>query len=284
MARIRTIKPEFWTHEDLSALPEPTHMLAAALLNHADDEGYFNANLGLVKAACSPLREPSVSIHDSLNHLVRIGYIRLGVASDGKRYGHVVEFEKHQRVNRATASKIKGLGLVWEVSVSAHAQLTDTSSPEGKGREQGTGNREGNLTTPDGVVGDSADAPSPRPPSADVLPFTGKQRAAIPAVPDCPHEEIIALYHEILPMCPPVRIWEEDRQKLLRTRWRDDAERQTLEWWRGFFDYVKSCPFLVGKKDPGPDREPFLATLEWLVRPKNFAKVIEGNYRPRARA
>ena len=61
MARIRTIKPEFWKHEDLSALPEITHMLAAALLGYADDEGYFNANPALVKSECLPLRESSVS-------------------------------------------------------------------------------------------------------------------------------------------------------------------------------------------------------------------------------
>ncbi|WP_057921132.1 hypothetical protein [Lysobacter capsici] len=140
------------------------------------------------------------------------------------------------------------------------------------------------ATTPSGVVGASAGAQPPSGQSADVLPFTGKQRAAIPAVPDCPHEEIIELYHEVLPMCPAVRIWEDDRQKLLRSRWREDSERQNLAWWKGFFEYVKSCPFLIGQKDPSPDREPFLATLEWLVRPKNFAKVIEGNYRPRARA
>ena len=29
MARIRTIKPEFWADEDLSALPIEEHMLAA---------------------------------------------------------------------------------------------------------------------------------------------------------------------------------------------------------------------------------------------------------------
>jgi hypothetical protein len=56
MARIRTIKPEFWRHEDLSALPEATHMLAAQLLNYADDYGYFNANPALIKAEVSPLR------------------------------------------------------------------------------------------------------------------------------------------------------------------------------------------------------------------------------------
>ena len=46
--------------------------IAAALLNYADDEGYFNANPGLVKAACSPLRESSVSTHTQLKRLAEI--------------------------------------------------------------------------------------------------------------------------------------------------------------------------------------------------------------------
>ena len=130
MARIRTVKPEFWTHEDLSALPEATHMLAAALLNYADDEGYFNANPGLIKAACFPLRDLSVSVQDSLNMLVQNGFVRIGVGTDGKRYGQVVTFNEHQRVNRPTPSKIKALNVSWEVSVTAHTQLTDPSPPE----------------------------------------------------------------------------------------------------------------------------------------------------------
>jgi hypothetical protein len=141
VGRIRTIKPEFWKHEMLSALPEPTHILAAALLNYADDEGYFNANPGLIKAECSPLREPSVSIHDSLTSLQKIGYIRVGTSQDGRRYGHIVAFDDHQRINRPTPSKIKGLGITWEDSVRTHTQLTEDSLPEGN-REQGTGNRE----------------------------------------------------------------------------------------------------------------------------------------------
>ena len=72
MGRIRTVKPEFWTNEALSASSAETHLLAAALLNYADDEGYFNANPGLVKAACSPLRESSVSTHAQLRRLAEI--------------------------------------------------------------------------------------------------------------------------------------------------------------------------------------------------------------------
>lgn len=140
MARIRTIKPEFWQHEDLSLLPEATHILAAALLNHADDEGYFRANPGLVKAACSPLREPSVSIPESLRSLQTIGYIRLGTAPDGKRYGYIEHFQEHQRVSHPTESKIAKLSITWDEFGNPPENIGST--PDTFRPEQGTGNRE----------------------------------------------------------------------------------------------------------------------------------------------
>lgn len=140
MARIRTIKPDFWRDEDLSALPEATHLLAAALLNYADDEGYFNANPRLIQAECCPLREPSVSIHESLNLLSNAKWLRLGADESGKRYGQIRTFVKHQRINRPTPSKIKGLKISWEGDVSTHVQLSEPSPLERKGRE---GNKEG---------------------------------------------------------------------------------------------------------------------------------------------
>ncbi len=129
------MKPEFWAHEELSKLPEATHMLAAALLNYADDEGYFNANPGLVKASCSPLRDPSVSIQDSLASLSEIGYLALGTTTDGKRYGRIAKFDEHQVVNRPTPSKIKKLDVVWGDSRNAHGNISESSVPEGKGKE-----------------------------------------------------------------------------------------------------------------------------------------------------
>ena len=149
MARIRTIKPEFWAHEDLSALPEATHMLAAALLNYADDEGYFNANPGLVRAACSPLREPSVPIPVSLQELSNVGYLRFGTGADGKRYGHVVTFEEHQTISKKKTSKIKKVGIVWDEDGNSPGPVPDTSRGE-----QGTGNRE-QGTPPSGDAGAS---------------------------------------------------------------------------------------------------------------------------------
>jgi hypothetical protein len=83
-------------------------------------------------------------------------------------------------------------------------------------------------------------------------------------VPHCPHQEIIALHHEILPVCPQVRVWTEARAEQLRARWREDPERQNLGYWWRFFGYVAGSKFLTGR-EPGHNGRPFLADLEWLI-------------------
>jgi hypothetical protein len=139
VARIRTIKPEFWKHEDLCALPESTHMLAGALLNYADDFGYFNANPALVKAECCPLREPSVSIPESLRSLQEIGYIALGTCEKGRTYGRINNFSEHQRVSHPSKSKIQGMTITWEDSGNPPEKFQSPQEilrPE-QGKEQG---------------------------------------------------------------------------------------------------------------------------------------------------
>ena len=96
--------------------------------------------------------------------------------------------------------------------------------------------------------------------------------------PDCPHQEIIEIFHETLPSLARVKVWNEQRQRLLRKRWTEKTERQSLDWWKRFFEYVGESAFLTGKANGSPDKPPFEATLEWIIKPTNFAKVIEGNY------
>lgn len=140
MARIRTIKPEFWTDEDIASVSEPARLLAIGILNQADDEGFFKSNPMLLKAAVFPLCEPSMSIQGMINELSNIGYIKLCVGSDGKQYGLVRNFNNHQKVNRPSPSKIKGLCNFNDNSVNPHELLT--GGKERKGTGKGTGNRE----------------------------------------------------------------------------------------------------------------------------------------------
>lgn len=99
----------------------------------------------------------------------------------------------------------------------------------------------------------------------------------------CPQQEIVALYHEILPANPRMKVWDGARADALRARWREDAKRQNLDYWRRFFKHVAASPFLTGRTE-GSNGRPFLPGLDWLVKSANFAKVIENRYHDRAAA
>ncbi|MBS4048140.1 MAG: hypothetical protein KG075_17475 [Alphaproteobacteria bacterium] len=240
MARIRTIKPEFWKHEDLSALPEATHMLAAALLNYADDEGYFNANPKLITAELSPLREPSVSIQDSLKSLYEIGYLRLGHGEDGRRYGHIIEFTEHQRINRPTDSKIKQITIVWDEALTPHTHFTEQSPPERnreQGKEQGReGNREGGADAPDEV----ADA-------ADLW-------------------NALARRHSL----PTIQLLTDERRSKLRKRL---SEAGGLDGWRHALGKVAAAKWMHGENDRG-----WKADIDFVLQRKSFTRLMEGGY------
>lgn len=99
--------------------------------------------------------------------------------------------------------------------------------------------------------------------------------AAVASPAPCPHQQIIDLYHEKCPTLRRVKIWNGEREKFLRARWRENPKHQSLDFWSRFFEYVNNSEFLRG------DTGKFVADLEWLVRPSNFAKVVEGKYENR---
>lgn len=112
---------------------------------------------------------------------------------------------------------------------------------------------------------------------------TEEESKAVAAGDACPHDDILALYHELLPANPRMKTWTGSRQANLRTRWREDAKRQSLDYWRRFFTHVAASPFLTGQVT-GQGGRVFLPGLDWLVKPDNFAKVIENRYHDRSAA
>ena len=106
-------------------------------------------------------------------------------------------------------------------------------------------------------------------------------------LPGCDHKGILALYHETLPNLPTVEIWNDTRAGYLRQRWREVAldlskdgavtHADMLAWWKKFFEHIGSSKFLTGKKQQ-KDKPSFLADLEWVIKPMNFTKIIEGKY------
>jgi hypothetical protein len=80
-----------------------------------------------------------------------------------------------------------------------------------------------------------------------------------------------------LPASPRITDWTKARAAHLQARWREDPKRQNVDWWRRLFAYVAESDFLAGRVATD-GRKPFTASLEWLLKPENFAKVREGRY------
>jgi hypothetical protein len=89
---------------------------------------------------------------------------------------------------------------------------------------------------------------------------------------NCPQKEIIEAYHQHLPQLPTIQVWDDQSAKRLRQRWRQDPKCQSIEFWVEYFKWVAQSRFLMGQVND------FQADLHWLVRPTNFAKVINGRY------
>ena len=122
---------------------------------------------------------------------------------------------------------------------------------------------------------------------AEDRPAQSPKQATQKGPPDCPHLAVLALWAETLPAMPqhlPTQ-WRGTRAAHLRSRWRETAaekgwstDAQGLAYLRKLFCYVGQSQFLTGKTKPRGDGRPFIAELEWLVNPSNWAKVHEGKY------
>lgn len=182
--RIRSIKPEFHSSFTIALLSEPAVILAVGLLNHADDAGYFEADPRIIKANIFPLREPSRSITGCLTELCRIEFIALRTAPNGRLVGHVLNFLRHQVINKpakrqskAQVDYDKGAAALEFAHPSANADLpllggsgsVPVVLPEySEKKPAGTGNREqGKGTGFSSEPSASPEAPSSGQPASD---------------------------------------------------------------------------------------------------------------------
>lgn len=98
MPRIRTIKPEFWADEKLAPLDPIDRLVFLGLISMADDFGRLHDNVKVIDAFIFP--ECSRTSRESVANLSRMGRIRRGKSSSGKRIIEIANWEKHQRVDK----------------------------------------------------------------------------------------------------------------------------------------------------------------------------------------
>lgn len=251
MPRARNIKPSLFKNELLGEADPLLTILFTGLWCLADRRGRLENRPKRIKAEIFPYRELPL-FNGYLTELEQMGFLHTYSVGDNQ-YIQIENFEKHQHPHKTEkASDIPDSPLKTDTcKVTEDAPLNNGCVTE-----------EARLI-PDSSNTDSSNTEN----NVTALPTAGAV-----TVPDCPHQEIIDAYHAACPTLRQVRSWNADRQKHLRARWRENPKHQTLDFWKKYFEYVNTSPFLRG------DSSDFAADLEWLIKPSNFAKVIEGKY------
>jgi len=106
MARIRTIKPSFWSDLAVARLKRDARLLAVGLISFADDQGRFLASPSAVGGYVFPHDElPAKTIRAWRDEIANAGLIRL-YEVDGMEFGWWPNWKKHQRISHPQASQL----------------------------------------------------------------------------------------------------------------------------------------------------------------------------------
>lgn len=104
MARIRSIKPEFWTSEQVMECSPNARLLFIGLWNFCDDHGRHPFSARQIKAEIMPGDDiSSENIRGMLEELSRIGLIEV-YEVDNKQYFQVTGWH-HQRIDKPQGAK-----------------------------------------------------------------------------------------------------------------------------------------------------------------------------------
>ncbi|OOW00973.1 helix-turn-helix domain-containing protein [Pseudomonas sp. MF4836] len=114
-------------------------------------------------------------------------------------------------------------------------------------------------------------------PSSEPSPPVGGEQPAKISKPKCPTQAIVDLFNKTIPEFPRVVMLTKDRIEKLGARWNESDVHQDLSFWAEYFALVRSSKFLMGEVSSTGGNS-FRCNFDWLIAPRNFVKVVEGNY------
>lgn len=238
MARIRTLKPEFWGDQRLSPLSPITRLVFIGLISNADDFGRLADNSKTLDGLLFP--ETDDSCKDALETLATIGVITRGKTSSGQRVIQIVGWEKHQKVShRNDKSSLPPL----EIGAPAALQSDSGGIPASTSDLRPTTM---DRRPPTMVEADDAEDPSKPSPEE----FRDAWNDAVE------HSQLDGLPK---PWCD-----------MLADRRKDEFWRRG---WRKALALIHETPFLCGGGPKG-----WKCHAEWFLKPTSVTRILGGEF------
>lgn len=264
MARIRTIKPDFPQSESMGRISRDARLLFVQLWTFADDSGRSRGSSRMLASVLFPFDDDAPNLIDGwMAELERESCVTRYMV-DGTTYLQIKNWEKHQKIDKPSPSKIPSAPEKSEIAHSFREPSLNIREPSITDKEE-EGDREGDIRDTDvSLVGDDADASEPikLDRRRDELAKARETLSAFGAA----WNETASRFG--LPQIDEIKPGStRERHALARLREMGGDFSPLLARIRG-------SPFLRGEKGWGPD-------FNWIVNATNFEKIMEGSYEDR---
>jgi hypothetical protein len=150
MARIRSIKPDFWTDDALTECSIAARLLFIGTWNFADDNGNLDRSSKQLKFKIFP--SDNIDTEKLIRELLSKNLLREYIV-DGKKYLNIRTFLEHQVINKPSKSRIPLCDECCNTTVVIPEEDGSTTNgregkgEEGKGREVSAKLRYSDLVT-----------------------------------------------------------------------------------------------------------------------------------------
>ena len=248
MARIRTIKPEFWDDLKVAKISRDARLLYIGMWNFADDLGVIIGDSLWIKSKVFPFDQIQIQQFDKwIQELVKSGFISQ-FSHKGEDFYYLPNLTRHQVINRPNLDKVNvkqsDLSVIVD-SLINHGTFNDDSysGKEGKGKGK---ERKGD------VVCD---------------PKNENQKNDF--------DLVMELFNKTCVSLPKINKLSETRKKKVSLRL---AEMGQYEKWevtlKTVFEKSEKSEFLRGENKNG-----WRATFDWIFENEtNWVKIFEGNF------
>ena len=246
----RILKESICTSETIAELSWFEEVLFYRLIVSADDFGRYDARPAIIKGRLFPLAGVTVKqIADALNKLASVGIVALYEVG-GHGYLQITTWSRHQSPR---AKKSKYPAPPDDLQESAHTCM-QLQADASKCVQMSPINENGNDTRytihENDTRDDSADGAS-RAPRVD---YEAYRQAFLEACPSLPQPSEAAK-------------WSAGRKKAIRDKDMNPAEM------RAVFERVEKSDFLSGRSGKWDG-----CSFDWILKPSNWQKILEGNY------
>jgi len=279
MARIRSIKPEFWSSEQVMECSPITRLLFIGLWNFCDDAGNHVASAKTIKAEIFPGDDiSSTDVRRMLDELSSNGLI-VYYSYENKEFLHVTGWH-HQKIDRPTFKHPRFSGGTTQ---AARRGLDESSPPEGRGEERkGEEGKEQSSLRSDSSPAAPVDLLGAQPKPADLTARRAERLATIT-------EDAIEAYNRILARpngkLPSVsKVGRKTRRKEVARMLTEASEicayqfgdkRITPAFWDAYFEACDADPWMPGDGPYTGVHANWRPDFEFLTRPKTVVKVFE---------